>query len=227
VNMWDAATGILMNRFAVWYLLTPIFLYLVSDLIFDRGLGSALQMRTGSRGLWWIGKVGSMAILSVVATIMSLAIALLTSAVLLPRGVGWSVAARSRELAFQIALPLLRQSPMAASLEACALIFLGWTVLAMIGATASLRSHHQLVGYAVSFGSYFIGVVIDVVVGTARFTQVLPHYQMTLNEMAFRSGTLNVVTLLGSLAYFACLMAALFTVGSAQAQQQDFPVDRS
>jgi hypothetical protein len=223
-NIWDAVASVMLNRYAIWYFMTPICLYLLNDLILDRGFGPAFQLRTLSRGAWWTGKVVATGGLTLMAGVVSLGTSVLVSALMLPWDSNWSAAARSGLPELPIAPVLLAHAPAIVALGACALMTLGWLLLTLVGAVATLHARHSLVGLSAGFSVYFAGVAIDVLTGVNRFSQWLPHQHFVLNEIASRAGRLDLITILGSTGYLICLSAAIITLGFGKVHDHDFPV---
>lgn len=223
-NLWDSVATVMLNRYAIWYFMTPIYLYLVNDLILDRGFGPAFQLRTLSRDAWWTGKIMAISGLAFMAGVVSLGTSILVSALMMPWDTNWSDTARSGLQDVPVAPVLLTHKPATIALGACALMTLGWLLLTLVAAATTIHFRHPLIGLSTGFSVYFGGVALDVLMGINRLSQWLPHHHFVLNEIANRTGRLDLVTILGSIGYLICLSVAVITLGFGKIQDQDFPV---
>jgi len=220
-NVWDGVGAVMLNRFAIWYFMTPIYLYLINDLILDRGFGPALQLRTQSRSGWWIGKVAALMGLAVMGGVACLSISILVNALMLPWDSHWSEFARFKETA---APALLASSPLQVVVGACALMALGWWLFALVGAVATMQFRHAWSGFTVGFGFYYVGIALEFLVPTNRISQWFPHVHFTLNELSYQAGRFDLAIILGSVGYLLLLSAAAVTVGRGKIQDRDFPI---
>ena len=93
-NTWDVLFLVFGNRWTVYFALGLLYLYLVCDLLPEPNLGQLVLIRLRSRKAWWIGKLLTLLILTMVYVLVSVVILAACGAAVLPFEVGYSNQAR-------------------------------------------------------------------------------------------------------------------------------------
>jgi hypothetical protein len=125
-NIWDGLFTVFANQYAVLYLLTPLYLYLMSDLASDSWFNEAVVLRLRSRRRWWFGKVASLSILMGIYLGMLVGVVVAIASCVLPWENQWS--AKTVQYPAEIYLPstALAFSPGYAFSLLLLLLAMGW-----------------------------------------------------------------------------------------------------
>jgi len=154
-NIWNPLFSILGNGGVIFGLINFLFLFLISDLSVETGFGALLLFRLGSRHRWWLAKVLTLAVATLVFAGILLVLAAGVSSFAFPWSTSWSQLARGyagKILPNPAALVL---SPSNAFLQLIILLVLGWFSLGLVAILVSSLTNNGIVGF-------LAGAVIDI-----------------------------------------------------------------
>mgnify|MGYP001773542108 CR=1 FL=1 len=222
LNIWDALFNVFGNQYLLFFCLTPLYLYLVSDLATDSRFSEALLLRLGSRRAWWIGKVATLGIVTGIYLGVLVAVAMSMASFVLPWESGWS--AKTVQYPIETYLPpeALTFAPGAAFGMLVVLLGLGWFCLGLA----------VVVGGRV-FGSarwgFMIGLLINMSAIFLVHTYVPPpydsffvNYHMMFTYHAFGDSTSEYPSIATSLLYWLVWIIVLFPSGWWLNARHDF-----
>lgn len=154
-NIWNPLFNIFGNGNAVFWMFNFLFLFLISDLSVETGFGALLLFRLRSRSKWWLAKVLTLAVATIVFAGTLLVLVGGVSSFAFPWSTSWSQLARGyagRILPNPAALVL---SPSSAFLQLVLLLILGWFSLGLVTIVVSALANNGIIGF-------LAGAVIDI-----------------------------------------------------------------
>ena len=103
-NAWDVLFLALGNPYNIYLAIGLLYLYLLCDLLPEPELGQLVLFRLGSRRSWWLGKLATLTIATLIYVIGSAAILALIASLAFPWQAGYSTAAMN--MPEQVNLPM-------------------------------------------------------------------------------------------------------------------------
>jgi len=160
VNIWDALFSIFANRHILMFVLIPLYLYGISDLVVDRGWGETYALRCGSRKWWWYGKAVALAVITATYVALGIALAGGTSTFAFRAEGNWSTYAR-QTLADLYLSPMLLALPPGLSLLILGVwLFLSLYGFGMITIALSLQLNAPVYGFTGGMALLFFGFLL-------------------------------------------------------------------
>lgn len=222
VNVWDALFGFWANQRLVFFILTPLYCYLVSDLLPEPDYGQAMLLRIGSRRRWWQGKVLALglAVLSYVG--LNLLILAAVATFVLPWERTWSPFASQYPLEAGLHSTILTLPPSVAIGAQLLLLSLWWFSLGLLVILLAQRFHRSVIGF-------LVGVLISLI-GAMDWYGMLPAdmakwtfaSHLFLNIRAIEVPTMGPGTILGMVLYWLIWTALFYALGLSVSRRWDF-----
>lgn len=166
-NIWDSLFNILANGNIILGLLTFLFLFLISDISVETSFGELVLFRLQSRSKWWLGKILTLVLATLLYTGIILIIIGGVSSFVFPWGNLWSEMARAHPVDLYLNPDVLKFSPSGAFLRLTTLLILGWFSLGLATIVASLLLNNAIIGF-------LVGVIINVC-GLFGYHGCIPH----------------------------------------------------
>lgn len=157
-NAWDALFSVFGNSNIIFFVITLLFLYLVSDLMLETGLDEAILLRLGSRRLWWLGKTLTLGLAVLSYAVITVGIVGVVASFVLPWRSAWSEGALQFPLEFYVAPAALAMPPACAFGQLLLLLILGWFCLGLLVMVVTQFSHHHAWGFVVGVLVLFSGL---------------------------------------------------------------------
>lgn len=221
VNAWDAAFHAFGSADVVYLILAVVFLALSSDLLPDPAYGQAMMLRLGSRRLWWLGKVLTLAMAALGYLALNLSCFMILVGIKLPWVREWSEYARYDFNALGLYKDTMLITPLETFINLVALLGLGLFCLGLIGMTATLAARHNVVGFLAGAGVLLSGYIGTHFAGsvTAWWMNLLitHHFELTPGVFPIRN-----IPILISFLYWVIGALLLNLIGLMLSQQQDF-----
>lgn len=221
-NGWDALFGLFASSNILFFVLTILFLYLVSDLANESGVSQSVLLRLGSRRAWWAGKLLTL-LLGVLAflTIIVVLVAALASFAL-PWQEHWSPAANRTPLEYFIMPPVLALPPVWAFAQLLLLLGLGWFCLGLLAMVVSQRAPHPAWGFGAGVLVNFSGLAVLRNGLPAPYVHLSIHEHLLFNFHAFGDPASPYPPVSASLLYWTVGILAFSLSGLRLATMQDF-----
>lgn len=222
VNIWDALLSTWANQRLVFFILTPLFCYLVSDLLPEPDYGQAMLLRIGSRRRWWQGKVLALGL--AVLSYMGLNLLILTAVAtfVLPWERTWSPFASQYPLEAGLHSTILTLPPSVAISAQLLLLSLWWFSLGLLVMLLAQRFHRSVIGF-------LVGVLISLI-GAMDWYGTLPAdivkwtfaSYLFLHMRAIEVPTMSPGTILGMILYWLIWTALFYALGLSMSRRWDF-----
>jgi len=221
VNAWDATFHAFGSADVVYMVLAVIFLALAGDVLPEPAYGQVMMMRLGSRRLWWIGKVFTLA----AATLGYLFINLLTFFIFvntaLPWAKDWSEYSRYDFIAVGLYKDVLLITPFKTFVYLLVLLALGLFCLGLISMIVTLAARRNEVGFLAGAGVLLSGYIGTHFAGsvTAWWMNLLitHHFELTPGVFPIRN-----VPIYLSVLYWVIAILGLGFIGLALSRKYDF-----
>lgn len=226
-NAWDLLFVVFGNHYNIYFGIALLFVYLVSDLLPESNIGQLVLLRLKSRRQWWLGKVISLIVLTLIYQLLLLAILSLIAVIVLPVERGYSQLAQSSPGLVNLSLPgrdgdLLgaNGTPLQYLLTNLGLLALGLICFGLIMmAAVQLGGKYYyglLAGLVLVFGS-FVSTMLS---GPPAWAKWLPGWHLTyITVMPVRTIPLGF-----SFFYWLVLFIFFYLLGSRIASHQDYSV---
>lgn len=221
-NAWDVMFGIIGHSGTVYFTITLLFLYLVSDLLPELTLGQFVLLRLRSRKLWWVGKVLTLLILTLVYLAVVVGpIALVTTPVYRWGG-DYSELAHKDWLLTSLPADLFRNgeayiSPPELLIQSLILLFLGLFTFGLIMMVVNQWTRKHYWGLLSGVTLLFVSYVSIQLSGPPAWSMYLPGPHLTYTAgIPLRRSPLII-----SIGYWAVLIIVLLVISLVQAKNQD------
>ena len=155
LNIWDALFNILANGNMILGLLTFLFLFLISDISVETSFGELVLFRLQSRSKWWLEKILTLVLATLLYTGIVLIIVGGVSSFVFPWSNSWSEMARAHPVDLYLNPDILKFSPLSAFMGLITLLILGFFSLGLVTIVASLLLNNAIIGF-------LVGVIINV-----------------------------------------------------------------
>lgn len=222
INAWDALFSIFANQYAVFFVLTPLFLYLVSDFLPESELGQALLLRLGSRRWWWQGKVATLAWAVVVYLVTSVGLVAGVVSFVLPWQDAWSQTARQFSAEIRINPAALSLSPLSAFAQLIPLLALGWFSLGLFGLVVTLRFDRAIAGFGAGILALLSGYAALMVDVRPPISYLFIHQHLLFNLHSFGERASPYPPIMLSVLYWILWSVLLIGLGLRLSRRQDF-----
>lgn len=161
-NAWDLLFIALGNYTNVYLAIGLLYVYLVCDLLPEPSLGQMLLFRLGSRRQWWLGKVATLLLATLVYLLGITFLLVLISSAILPWEPGYSSAAQRMPETVNLPMDFFRKvqpgPPLAHLAQELVLLALGLFLIGLV----------MMLVIQIS-GRYFVGLLAGVLLLTASF----------------------------------------------------------
>lgn len=221
-NTWDALFSVFSNSNIIFFVITPLFLYLVSDLMVEAALDEAILLRLGSRRLWWLGKTLTLGLAVLGYAVITVGIIGAVSSFVLPWQSAWSEAASQFPLEFYVTPAVLALSPASAFGQLLLLLVLGWFCLGLLVMVVTQFSHHHAWGFVVGVLVLFSGLGALKASVRRPYSYLFIHEHLLFNPHYFRDGPLAPLPVIASVFYWIGWIAVLLALGYRLGLRQDF-----
>lgn len=222
VNVWDALFGFWADQRLVFFILTPLCCYLVSDLLPEPDYGQAMLLRIGSRRRWWQGKVLALGL--AVLSYMGLNLLILTAvaAFALPWERTWSPFSSQYPLEVGLHPSILALSPWAAIGAQLLVLGLWWFSLGLLVMLLAQRFHRSAIGFLVGVLISLTGVIDWYGTLPADMVKWTFASYLFLSIRAFDVPTMGPGTILGMVLYWLIWTALFYALGLSMSRRWDF-----
>lgn len=222
-NTWDILFNVFANQYYIFYVMTPVYLFLVSDFLFDHGFREAAMLRIGSRKKWWTAKVSALLISNALFLLIGLSICAIIASFVYPWEAGWSVGAALGAENLFLNPKALVLSPLLALMQLAALLLLGWTCLGLIALTATLYTGKQLYGFAVSMIIFFSGLITMRLQLATPWSHLYLDRHLLFNQHSFAGASSALPEIWESMVYWAVFIFLFFLLGLFWSKRRDLP----
>jgi hypothetical protein len=205
-NAWDALFSVFGNSNIIFFVITLLFLYLVSDLMLETELDEAILLRLGSRRLWWLGKTLTLGLAVLSYAVIIVGIVGAVASFVLPWRSAWSKGALQFPLEFYVAPAALAMPPACAFGQLLLLLILGWFCLGLLVMVVTQFSHH----YALRAGV------------PPPYSYLFIHQHLLFNLHYLREASSAPPSVVASVFYWLGWMVLLLALGYRLGLRQDF-----
>jgi len=222
VNAWDALFSVFGNGNILFFVVTTLYLYLVSDLASETGFSEAVLFRLGSRRLWWLGKTLTLIFAVVAFVFISVGIVSAVASFVLPWQNAWSEAASRLPLEFFIVPPVLAMKPATAFGQLLFLLGAGWLCLGLLTLVITQIARYPLWGFIAAISTNLISLIAlrnDV---RPPYSFIFIHQHLLFNYHSFGSLETPYPPMIASVLYWVILIALFFVVGWWLSLRRDF-----
>lgn len=222
VNAWDALFSVFGSGNILFFVVTVLFLYLVSDLPLESGFGQAILLRLGSRRLWWLGKILTLGLAVVGYLIVDVGIVASVASFALPWQSAWSEGGRQMPLEFSIAPPAVSMSPFFAFGQLVLLLALGWFCLGLLLMVVGQRARHALAGFTASTFVNLSGLMTFKADVPPPYSYLFIHQHLLFDYHSFGDAASPYPPFIASVLYWLVWIVLLSALGLRLAWRQDF-----
>lgn len=221
-NCWDALFSIFGNGNILFFVLTPLFLYLVSDMASESRFGEVILLRLGSRRLWWLGKVFTLVLMAIFYIAIIVGMILATISFVLPWERTWSNSATQFPFDSQLIPEVLSLSPTSAFSQLLLLLLLGWFCLGLLIMVVTQSTGRPILGFTIGILTNFLSLLLwrDSVVSAYEF--LFMHQHLLFYSHTFTSRSPLSSSVLASVVYWTVCIVLLFGLGWRLSQKYDF-----
>jgi hypothetical protein len=221
-NAWDALFGVFANGNVILYVMTPLLLYLVSDLLPEPEFVHMVLLRLGSRRRWWVGKSLTLAVAVLGYLALTVGLVAVVAGFVLPWRASWSPGARQYTGRITIPRSAMSIPPAAAFGQLLVLLALGWFCLGLVTLLATQAWKRSVLGLLAGISVLATGLLTvkgDVPPPYAYFS-IAPHLLFGLHS--FGEVTAQQPRLASSIIYWVTGIVLLFAAGLRLSARQDF-----
>ncbi len=221
LNAWDLLFIVIGNQFNVYFVIALLYLYLVCDLLPEPALGQHMLLRLNSRRKWWLSKVTTLLIATLVYVLGSALFLAVLASLVFPWQSGYSPMATDRPEQVNLPMDFFRvvqpPAPIVMLAIKLALLLLGLLCLGLLMMVVTQLTQRYFLGLAVGclflFGSYY-GLFIS---GPPSWTVILPSVHLTYTTLI----PMRTIPLVYSLLYWVVWIAGLTLLGHRLSLKQD------
>lgn len=130
----------------VYFVITAIYIYLVSDYLPGTSYEQAVLLRLGSRNTWWVDKVFLVFVSTIVYTVLLFGSFLLMVLWRYPLSVEWSPFTRY-DFGMGLGYAIKNGTPIQAVLSISTFLILGWCAIGLLILTVTLLTRKNTVGF--------------------------------------------------------------------------------
>ncbi|GAP10015.1 ABC-2 family transporter protein [Bellilinea caldifistulae] len=221
-NSWDALFSVFGNGNLIFFVLNPLYLYLVSDMFLESGIGQLALLRVGSRRRWWLSKVLILGLAVFCYTGLNVGIVAMTATFVLPWDNSWSQAVLQYPQEFNLNPEALTISSTSAIRWLLLLLSLGWFSMGLLVMCFTLLSNHYLVGFTAGVIANFSGLVALRANLPLPYAYLSIHQHLLFNLHSFGDVITPYPSLPTSIYYWVLWCSILLIVGFKFAHKQDF-----
>lgn len=212
-NVWDAFFSIFGNQYQIFYVHTPLILYLTSDIAVNLGFGATVFLKVGSRRTWWLSKTLTLA-LTIASYILAVAtITTVLAAFTLPFSLRWSQAITEDPVYFQLNPGGLSLPPFFALAILLSLLMLGWLTLGLISMIVTQKTGQPMYGFLAGVMLFFVSISSWGFLQRPPLSNVLLQNHLLFSLHAIGDSKLFTLPLSVSFMYWSVLISAFFTFG--------------
>lgn len=222
VNAWDALFSVFANGNILFFMVTTLYLYLVSDLASETGFSEVVLFRLGSRQLWWLGKTLTLLFAVVVYVFINVGIVSAVASFVLPWKNAWSEAAAQLPLEFFIVPPVLQMKPALAFGQLLFLLGAGWLCLGLLTLVVAQIARYPLWGFIMAVSINLISLIAlrnDV---RPPYSFVFIHQHLLFNYHSFGNMDTPYPPMFASVLYWGILIALFLGSGWWLSLRRDF-----
>lgn len=223
-NNWDVLFSVFGSHYGVLFYLTPVILYLTSDLVFNRGFTDTLLLRIGSRKHWWISKTLTLGIAISAFVAVGVLIAAALSSFVLPWQFNWSkVAVKSPDISY-LNPDLINaiKSPALAFFALILLLVIGWYGLCLLSMIVTLYTGKHFFGFAASILVVFISIIIMKYGYGPPASYFSVHHHLLFSWHRFGSKFADMPPLYLSISYWMLMISFSYIIGYMKSLKYDF-----
>ena len=221
-NAWDALFNVFGNSNIIFFVITLLFLYLVSDLMLETELDEAILLRLGSRRLWWLGKTLTLGLAALSYVVITVGTVGAVASFVLPWQSTWSEALSQFPLEFCVAPAALALPPLYAFGQLLLLLILGWLCLGLLVMVVTQFSHHYAWGFIAGVLISFSGLGALRAGVPPPYSYFFIHQHLLFNLHYLGDAPLASPSVIVSICYWIGWIAILLVVGYRLSLRQDF-----
>lgn len=221
-NSWDALFSVFGNGNVLFFVVTPLFLYLVSDMLPEPNFGQSVLLRLGSRRRWWVGKTLAMGVAVAVYSSLSVGIVASLASFVLPWQSSWSQAASRYPLEFYLSPRVLTLSPPSAFAQLLFLLTLGWFGLGLLVMVVAQRLRHSFAGFTAGVFVNIGGLAASKTYLAPPYAYLFIHQHLVFNLHAFAGEESIYPTVSVSVLFWLVWLVIFFVLGWRWSLTHDF-----
>lgn len=221
-NTWDALFSVFGNQNVIFFVMTLLFLYLVSDLLADSGFSQAVLIRLSSRTLWWLGKLLVLAAAVLWYLGLTMSVVAGVSSFVLPWQTTWSAGASQFPAEFYIIPAALRWPPVSVFALLALLLALGWFSLGLLSLVVSQLSNRLIAGFIVAVLVLLSSLAVLRADIPPPYAYLFIHQHLLYYSHSFGDGPSAYLPFAASVAYWIVWIALLSFLGWRLSLRQEF-----
>lgn len=222
LNAWDALFRVFADQYILFYVLTPLFLYLVSDFLPESVLGQNVLLRLDSRKRWWLGKALGLGLAVVLYLLMAIGIVAVAASAVLPWQDTWSTGVTQRPEEFWVVPAALVVRPAYAFAQLLLLLALGWFGLGLVVLAAALLLNRSSLGFLAGLFTLLSGMAALRGEIPPPFSYLFIHQHLLFNLHSFGALSTSELPVFISILYWMLWSVLFFAIGLRISRQQDF-----
>jgi len=221
VGIWDVLFSVFGALWEIIMVVTPLVIYLCSDIVGDHGYGPTLFLRASTRSQWWFCKVAILAMTVIGFTTGAVMVATLLAVVFMPINGGWSQAALKAPTMFYLNPGTLSMPPYAAFILLLVLLMLGWLTLGLLSMVVAYKTNRIYGFTAAILIDLFAFAVWKMGVGSpASYALVTNHLLFSLHALG--NNKRFAMPISASLAFWLILIAVFLATTYRQSLAKDY-----
>lgn len=221
-NAWDMVFRVLASPYAMFYCLTPLYLYLMSDLGAQSGFDDAILLRLRSRQTWWIGKTATLVLLTGLYVLLLAGLTATIASLILPWQLHWSEYVRHDPSQISLTPAVLSRAPLRASGEMFMLMMLGWFSLGLVVLVVGQLFRSVVVGFGAGMLLNLVAIILFHTFLDAPYDRLFINYHLLFSLHAFGELQSPYPALSSSYLYWLVWIAVLLPSGWQLTRRQDF-----
>lgn len=220
-NAWDMLFKVLAHPYGMFYCLTPLYLYLISDLGAQSGFDDAILLRLRSRQTWWLGKAATLALLTVVFVLLLAGVAAVLGSLMLPWQLGWSQYARHDPSKISLMPAVLSMAPLRATGELLLLTALGWFSLGLVVLVVGQLFRNPVAGFGAGMLIDLVAIILFHTAPAPPYDRLFINQHLLFSLHAFGQPQSPYPSLISSYLYWLMWIAALLLIGLQLTRRHD------
>ena len=222
-NVWDALLAVFTNQRLILFVSTPLFCYLISDLLPESTFEQTIIPKIGSRRLWWQGKTLALAMMVIFYVGVSLIMVMAIATIVFPWQQEWSLLSLKyfSELGAYSAIFVF--SPVAITGIQLALLGFWWFSLGLLVMIFAQKFQRSGIGFLAGIIANFIPQTIDwygmFPPSIANFLST--EYVFIITRISQDTNT-GIATVFYMVFYWVVWIAVFYVLGLKMSLRQDF-----
>ncbi|TCK90543.1 hypothetical protein EDC19_2312 [Natranaerovirga hydrolytica] len=226
-NIWNGIFSCINHHNFLSYVYTPLFLYLISDVIWKSSTNSDIlyQIRLKQRYHWWLSKTLTILVNGLIYTLIIVFISLIMSFFVFNLNLEWhwssttiSLADDASRMALHFPKSAIHILPLQALLSAILLLFLGWSAMGLLSGVITLLVNNGFYGAIIA---YIIFIGSNSILGNKSISFIT---NLHIDQHFFIRSYMNPneISILFSFIYWVICFYLFYTLGQSIVLKKDF-----